>query len=90
MSPTGIATYRSLTVEDPEKFMLAFHAGRRAGEQDVDTAQFLRSLLVDEHASSAAGFLEGLAAANAEAGMPLASGQPHWRRNLLRRGAGAR
>lgn len=66
MSPTGIATYRSLTTEDPQSFMLAFHAGRRAAEIGVNTAQFLRSLLVDDRPSEAAGFLEGMAATNAE------------------------
>ncbi|WP_329131423.1 hypothetical protein OG552_10170 [Streptomyces sp. NBC_01476] len=84
MSAIEIAEARSLTVEDPQSFMLAFHAGRRAAGMDVDTAQFLRSLCTDGHASSAAGFVEGLAAANAEAGIPVSSAAPFWRRNILR------
>lgn len=83
MTPTQIAADRALGVEDPESFLLAFHAGRSAAGADVDTAQFLRSLLADGHASSAAGFLEGLAAANAEAGMPTTPTNPYWRRHQL-------
>lgn len=84
MTPTQIAAIRAHDVESPESFMLAFHAGHAADGQDVDTARFLRSLLDDGHASSAAGFLEGLAAANAEAGMPTSSADPFWRRNAMR------
>jgi hypothetical protein len=85
MTPTQIAAIRAHDVENPESFMLAFHAGHAAARSDVDTARFLRSLLDDGHASSAAGFLEGLAAARAETGAPIASAAPFWRRNALRR-----
>lgn len=67
MTPIDIAAARSLTVEDPPSFLLAYHAGCHAVGQGVDTARFLRSLLMDEHSSSAAGFLEGLAVANFDA-----------------------
>lgn len=83
MTPMQIASERAERTENPASFWLAFHAGHAAADADVDTARFLRSLLVDGHASSAAGFLEGLAAANAEAGMPTACADPFWRRNLL-------
>lgn len=90
MTRLEIAYARSLMVEDPQSFMLAFHAGQHAAASDVDTAQFLRSLLNDGHSSSAAGFIEGMAAANAEAGMPTKPDAPYWRRNVLHGSAGAR
>ncbi|MFJ2630926.1 hypothetical protein ACIO6U_03040 [Streptomyces sp. NPDC087422] len=57
MDALKIAGARSLTADNPEAFLLAFNAGLHAAELDVDSARFLRSLLVDGHASSAAGFL---------------------------------
>lgn len=83
MTRLEIAEAHSLRVKDPESFLLAFHAGYTAGGADVDTARFLYSLLADGHASSAAGFLEGLAAANADAGMPTTATDPYWRRHPL-------
>lgn len=83
--PMRMAEARANVSEDPASFWLAFHAGRAAAESDVDTARFLRSLLVDGHASSAAGFLEGLAAVNGAAGLPTSSAAPFWRRNDLRK-----
>jgi len=71
MTVFDIAEARSLTVESPDSFVLAFHTGLHAVEQDVDTARFLRSLTGGGDASSAAGFLEGMAAARAAAGWPL-------------------
>lgn len=79
----SIAKARSLSVEDPESFLLAFNAGFHAAELDVDSAQFLRSLIVDGHASSAAGFIEGLAAANRLAGLPTEPVDPFWKRHKL-------
>lgn len=88
MTPTDIAEARSLTVEDPTSFLLAFNAGRRAAEMDVDTAVFLRSLCIADRPSEAAGFIEGMAATNAEAGMPT---KPDARRRTVLHGsAGAR
>ncbi len=66
MSAIAIAMYRSRTVEDPDAFLLAFHAGQVAADSDEDTALFLWSLLENGRASSAAGFIEGLAATNAQ------------------------
>ncbi|MET9222424.1 hypothetical protein ABZX65_27170 [Streptomyces sp. NPDC003300] len=85
MDALKIAGARSLTADNPEAFLLAFNAGLHAAELDVDSARFLRSLLVDGHASSAAGFLEGLAAANAAAGLPTECADPFWKRNQLGR-----
>jgi hypothetical protein len=90
MTRLEIAWERSLTVADPASFMLAFHAGRSAAAQDVDSARFLRALCADGHASSAAGFLEGMAVANAEAGMPIKADDPFWRRHQLHAMRGAR
>jgi len=83
MSVFSIAKARSRSVSDPESFLLAFNAGLHAAELDVDSAQFLRSLIVDGHPSSAAGFIEGLAAANALAGLPMECADPFWRRHKL-------
>lgn len=86
MTRLEIAWERSLLVTDPGSFMLAFHAGLSAAAQDVDSARFLRALCVDGHTSSAAGFLEGMAVANAEAGMPTKSNAPYWRPGMARTG----
>lgn len=84
MTAAEIAARRAAHAADPQSFLLAFHAGHAAVEQDVDTARVLRSMLADGHASSAAGFLEGLAAANADAGMPTRPEDPFWRYRLSR------
>lgn len=79
MNALDIAAARAERAADPESFLLAFHAGLAAAGSDVDTARFLASLIADGHASSAAGWIEGLAAANAEAGMRSTPDDPYWR-----------
>lgn len=79
MTPLDIAAVRADCTSDPGSFLFAFHAALDAAVHDIDTARVLHSMVADGHASSAAGWIEGLAAANAEAGMPTQPDDPHWR-----------
>lgn len=84
MSVFEIAEARSLLVDSPVRFMRAFHTGLRAVADGLDTERSLRTWTRGGDASSAAGLIEGLAAARAEAGAPITSAAPFWRRNALR------
>jgi len=66
--------------EDQQLYMLGFNAGLRAGTEGGDTEGFLRSLLAADETASAAGFLEGCAAANlARPDLMAATAQRRWR-----------
>jgi hypothetical protein len=84
MNRLDIAVDRAMGTEQPEQFLLAYHLGLHAAQRDVNTASYLQGLIAHDNAPAAAGFLEGIAAANANAGMPTESDGPFWRRNLLR------
>lgn len=84
MSVFEIAEARSLLVDSPTRFMHAFHVGLDAVAVGLDTEQLLRAWTRRGDASSAAGLIEGLAAARAEAGAPVTSAAPFWRRNAMR------
>jgi hypothetical protein len=53
-----------LPAEGQQLYMLGFNAGLRAASDGDDTDGFFRSLISADHLASAAGFLEGCAAAN--------------------------
>jgi hypothetical protein len=67
-SPQQIAEARALLSDSPIRFMQAYHVGLCAVADDLGTEQALRASTRGGDASSAAGLIEGLAAARAEAG----------------------
>ncbi len=74
-----IAIARSKTTDDPAGFRRGFRQGLRADQDDAELE--LAALTRVGDAFAAAGLIEGLAAVRAEAGWPLHSSAPHWRRH---------
>lgn len=69
-----------LAGDDQQLYMLGFNAGLRAGTESDDTEGFFQSLLSADDMASAAGFLEGCAAANlARPDLLAATAQRRWR-----------
>jgi len=84
MGAVEIAEARAMCADDPQAFRRGFQRGLHAGDLLVDSERELRALIKVSDLSGVAGFLEGLAAAHAEAGMPTTSADPFWRRNAMR------
>jgi hypothetical protein len=88
VSALTIAEARADETSDPLDFLLGYSLGRHADERRLDTEAECWELLARGRFAAVAGLIEGLAAVRAEAGWPLESAAPFWRRHRLYQRAG--